>query len=95
MLYLLSSQHQSALPQVARFFRGCAVADQLGSGTATGVPTASPVSAGDPTVISDWNAIAVSTLLADSTKQPVEDFLYSGVRPGGGVQRCGWRRGTL
>ena len=34
--------------------------------------------AGDPAVISDWNAIAVTTLLGDTTKQPPEDFLYMG-----------------
>jgi len=33
-------------------------------------------SAGDPAVISDWNAIAVDTLVGDTTKQPVEDILY-------------------
>src|SRR5262249_32842170 len=27
-------------------------------------------------VISDWNAIAVDTLVGDTTKQPVEDILY-------------------
>jgi len=35
-------------------------------------------SAGDPAVISDWNAIAVATLTGDTTKQPVEDILYVG-----------------
>ena len=34
--------------------------------------------AGDPAVISDWNAIAVATLLGDTSKQPPEDFLYMG-----------------
>ncbi|HYV78427.1 MAG TPA: hypothetical protein VE979_09890, partial [Streptosporangiaceae bacterium] len=34
--------------------------------------------AGDPAVISDWNAIAVTTLVGDTTKQPPEDFLYMG-----------------
>jgi hypothetical protein len=34
--------------------------------------------AGDPAVISDWNAIAVTTLLGDTSKQPPEDFLYMG-----------------
>jgi hypothetical protein len=36
--------------------------------------TASP---GDPAVISDWNAIAVTTLAGDTTKQPVETVLYT------------------
>src|SRR5262249_1321749 len=34
--------------------------------------------AGDPAVISDWNAIAVTTLLGDTSKQLPEDFLYVG-----------------
>jgi hypothetical protein len=34
--------------------------------------------ADDPAVISDWNAIAVTTLLGDTSKQLPEDFLYMG-----------------
>ena len=48
----------------------------LAAGTATAAATPSAVPAGDPTVITDWNAIAVATLSADTTKQPVEDILY-------------------
>jgi hypothetical protein len=33
---------------------------------------------GDPAVISEWNAIAQKTLVADTTKQPIEDILYMG-----------------
>ncbi len=32
----------------------------------------------DPTVISEWNAIAVTTLSADTTKVPQETPLYMG-----------------
>ena len=39
---------------------------------------AAPSNHGDPAVISDWNAIAVTTLLADPTKVPQESFLYLG-----------------
>jgi hypothetical protein len=46
----------------------------LAAGTATAA-TPSTAPAGDPTVITDWNAIAVATLSADTTKQPVEDVL--------------------
>ena len=49
----------------------------LVAGTATAAATPSAAPAGDPTVISDWNAIAVATLSADTTKQPVEDVLYT------------------
>ena len=48
------------------------------AGTATAATTPSPAPAGDPAVISDWNAIAVATLAGDTTKQPVEDILYMG-----------------
>jgi len=33
---------------------------------------------GDPAVISEWNQIAQQTLVADTTKAPVEDILYMG-----------------
>ena len=50
----------------------------LAAGTATAATMPSPASAGDPAAISDWNAIAVTTLAGDTTKQPVEDILYMG-----------------
>ena len=43
-----------------------------------GSSTPATASAGDPAVISDWNAIAATTLAGDTTKQPVEDILYMG-----------------
>src|SRR5690349_3765281 len=49
----------------------------LTAGAATAAAAPSAASAGDPSVISDWNAIAVATLSADTTKQPVEDILYT------------------
>ena len=49
----------------------------LASGAATAA-TPTTMAADDPTVISDWNEIAVTTLLGDTTKQLVEDFLYMG-----------------
>jgi hypothetical protein len=49
----------------------------LATGTATAATGATGAS-DDPTVISDWNEIAVTTLLGDTTKQLVEDFLYMG-----------------
>ena len=50
----------------------------LAAGTANAAATRSPAPAGDPAVISEWNAIAVTTLAGDMTKQPVEDILYVG-----------------
>ena len=32
---------------------------------------------GDPAVVSEWNEIAQNTLVADTTKAPVEDILYT------------------
>jgi hypothetical protein len=43
--------------------------------TATAATTAA---AGDPTVISDWNALAVTTFSGDTTKLPQETPLYMG-----------------
>src|SRR5438034_7069977 len=47
----------------------------LTAGTATAAATPSAALAGDPAVITDWNAIAVATLSADTTKQGVETIL--------------------
>jgi len=44
------------------------------AGLATSVAASSPL--GDPGVISQWNLIAQSTLLGDTTKRPQEHFLY-------------------
>jgi hypothetical protein len=44
----------------------------------TSTATATGAVAGDPTVISDWNALAVSTFSADPTKAPQETPLYVG-----------------
>jgi hypothetical protein len=49
----------------------------LATGTATAV-TPTTAAAGDPTVISDWNQLAVTTLVADTTKQGTETILYMG-----------------
>ena len=49
----------------------------LATGTATAA-TGATAASDDPTVVSDWNEIAVTTLLGDTTKQLVEDFLYMG-----------------
>jgi hypothetical protein len=42
----------------------------------TGTATAATPAADDPAVVSDWNAIAVTTLLGDATKAPTEAILY-------------------
>jgi hypothetical protein len=47
----------------------------LTTSTATAA-TGATAAGDDPTVISDWNQIAVTTLLGDPTKQLVEDILY-------------------
>ena len=50
----------------------------VAAGTANAATAPSSASADDPAVVSDWNAIAVSTLVGDTTKQTVEDILYMG-----------------
>jgi hypothetical protein len=47
------------------------------AGTATAAPTAATTRSEDPTVVSDWNEIAVTTLAGDTTKG-VDSFLYMG-----------------
>jgi len=49
----------------------------LATGTATAT-TGATAATDDPAVIPEWNEIAVTTLLGDTTKQLVEDFLYLG-----------------
>jgi hypothetical protein len=77
--HFLSSQRLSA--HARRWLASCAavlLAVALAAGTATAATTPSLASASDPTVITDWNSIAVTTLAADTTKQPIEDVLYVG-----------------
>jgi hypothetical protein len=49
----------------------------LAAGTATAATSAATATADDPTVISDWNALAVTTLAGDTTKSPVQAILYT------------------
>ena len=49
----------------------------VAAGTANAATTPLTASANDPAVISEWNAIAVTTLAADATKQPIETVLYT------------------
>ena len=57
----------------------CVIAVLVASlaGAATAAPTAATTTSDDPTVITDWNAIAVTTLAGDTTRQPIEAFLYT------------------
>jgi hypothetical protein len=47
-------------------------------GSASVATATTTTDAGSPTVVTDWNKIAVSTFLGDPTKVPVESFLYLG-----------------
>src|SRR5690349_16646642 len=53
------------------------LAAMVAPGTATAAPMAAPTAADDATVISDWNALATSTLAGDPTKPPTETLLYT------------------
>jgi hypothetical protein len=46
--------------------------------TATGTDKATTHPSGDPAVISEWNEIAQTTLLANTSTSVLEDFLYMG-----------------
>ena len=48
-----------------------------GPGTSFAGTTPVVAPAGDPAVISEWNAIAVATLAGDVATQPIEDILYT------------------
>ncbi len=61
-----------ALGAAVVFVTALAAAPAAGAATLTRAP------AGDPAVVSDWNAIAVTTLVGDTTKQLAEDILYMG-----------------
>ena len=79
LYHLLSSRSRPA--RVRGWLAFCAAVPllvALSAGTATAAAATPPASDGDPAVIADWNAIAVSALSADTTKQPVEDILYTG-----------------
>jgi hypothetical protein len=45
---------------------------------ATGTATAATPAGDDPSVITDWNQLAVTTLVGDTTKQGTETILYMG-----------------
>lgn len=49
----------------------------LAAGTATAATSAATAPADDPAVISDWNALTVTTLAGDTTKSPVQAILYT------------------
>lgn len=63
--------------RIRRWLVACAGVLALAPLGATPTATAAPA-AGDPTVISDWNALAVTTFGADPTKAPQETPLYVG-----------------
>jgi hypothetical protein len=50
----------------------------LAAGVATASPANATTSADDPTVITDWNALAMTTLAGDTTKLGPETALYMG-----------------
>jgi hypothetical protein len=70
-------RRKAHLPCWLAAFTAAVLLTTLATGTATAATEASTAT-DDPTVVSDWNNIAVTTLLGDTTKQLVEDFLYLG-----------------
>jgi len=73
-----SFRHRKAnLPQWLAAFTAAVLLVTLATGTATAA-TGAPTATDDPTVVLDWNEIAVTTLAGDTTKQGVETFLYMG-----------------
>ena len=70
-------RRKANLPQWLAAFTAAVLLVTLATGTATAA-TGAPTATDDPTVVSDWNEIAVTTLAGDTTKQGVETFLYMG-----------------
>src|SRR5215472_16596119 len=64
-------RHRASGALAAAVFAICIVAP--GTSMASSTPVAD-----DPAVVSEWNEIAVTTLVGDLTTQPVEDILYMG-----------------
>jgi hypothetical protein len=75
MRSLLQGRSHSTRRRLAAFVGATVLVTTLAAGTATAATPAATATADDPTVISDWNEIAVTTLAGDPTKG-VDSFLY-------------------
>jgi hypothetical protein len=75
MRALLQGRSRSTRRRLAAFVAATVLVTTLAAGTATAATPAATATADDPTVISDWNEIAVTTLAGDPTKG-VDSFLY-------------------
>jgi hypothetical protein len=75
-LFLSSRLHSTA----RRALAGCAAAILLVTLAAGGATATTPArgASGDPSVVSEWNALTVTTLLGDTTKILPEHMLYMG-----------------
>jgi hypothetical protein len=67
----------AASPTLAGCRRGSILLVTLTTGTATAARPAA-TAADDPTVLTDWNALAVTSLVGDTTKMGPVTFLYMG-----------------
>jgi hypothetical protein len=70
-------RRKAQFPRWLAAFTAAVLLAALTSGPATAA-TSTTMAAGDPTVISDWNQLAVTTLVGDTTKQGTETILYMG-----------------
>jgi hypothetical protein len=77
MRSLLQGRSHSTRRRLAAFVAATVLVTTLAAGAATAATSAATATADDPTVVSDWNEIAVTTLAADTTKQAVEHMLYT------------------
>jgi hypothetical protein len=77
MRSLLQGHSHSTRRRLAAFIAATVLVTTLAAGAATAATSAATATADDPTVVSDWNEIAVTTLAADTTKQAVEHMLYT------------------
>jgi hypothetical protein len=70
-------RRKAHLPSWLAAFTAALLLAALAAGTATAA-TPATATTDSAKVITDWNALAVTTLAGDTTKQPIEDFLYLG-----------------
>jgi hypothetical protein len=70
-------RRKAHLPSWLATFTAALLLAALAAGTATAA-TPATATTDSAKVITDWNALAVTTLAGDTTKGPVEDFLYLG-----------------
>jgi hypothetical protein len=75
MVALSTRRRRTQIRSWLAAFAAAVLLAALASGPATAA-TATTMDPGDPAVINDWNELAATTLVADTTKAPPDHILY-------------------